>query len=50
MTHLDGLRGLTPEAKLGSATDCCLGRKPPGLFSGQGFYQAAGGRVVGTAS
>jgi ankyrin repeat protein len=23
---------------------------PPGLFSGQGFYQAAGGRVVGTAS
>ena len=50
VTHLDGLRGLTPAPNRGAATDCCLGSKPPGLFSGQGFYQAAGGRVVGTAS
>ena len=42
VTHLDGLRGLTPAPKLGAAIDCYLGRKPPGLFSGQGFYQAAG--------
>ena len=41
VTYLGGLRGLTQRSILDEANDRSSGKKPPGLISRQGSYQAA---------